>query len=104
MVTFRRIKVVDTRQALEDAIIDRNKRHFAQAEGSPFTQEPFSRIGSENDYSVYHDKDGHEIRVPDSSFPETEMVMDLLRQRHQATPIPWSDQVSFDEFISGLMH
>jgi hypothetical protein len=103
-VAFRRIKVVYTRHALKAAIIARNKRHFAQASATPFTQEHFSRIGSDNGYNVYQDQDGQETRVPDSSFLETKTVMNLLRERHQANPIRWSDQVFFDEFISGLLH
>jgi hypothetical protein len=47
-VSFNKVKVIDTRKALEDAIIARNKKHFAQADGTPFTQEPFVRINSEN--------------------------------------------------------
>jgi hypothetical protein len=42
------IKVVDTRKALEEAIITRNKVHFAQAGGTPFTRSPLSHIGSGN--------------------------------------------------------
>jgi hypothetical protein len=87
VVTTRNIKVVDTGQALETAIIDRNKRHFAQAAGTPFTLDPFSRIGSDNGYNVYADKDDQETKVPDSSFLETKAVMDLLRERHHTNPV-----------------
>jgi hypothetical protein len=47
-VEFKQVKVIDTRQALEAAIIARNKKHFAQAAGTPFTQEPLVCISSEN--------------------------------------------------------
>jgi hypothetical protein len=59
------VKIIDTRRALEEAIIDRNKAHFAQADGTSYTQEPLCRIGSSNEYSMLHDKDGHETRVPE---------------------------------------
>jgi hypothetical protein len=61
VVTKTTTKVVNTRRALEKAIIERNKRHFAQAEGTPFTQPPLSRIGQENNYDVYLDADGHTV-------------------------------------------
>jgi hypothetical protein len=56
-------------------IIDGNKRHFAHAEGPPFTQEPLSGIGTSNGYSVYQNVEGAEIRVPEDAFVETELVM-----------------------------
>jgi hypothetical protein len=104
VVNFDKVKIVDSRQALEAAICDRNKRHFAQANGTPFTHEPFSRIGSDNGYNVYLDVDGAEIHVPGDAFLETRTVMNLLRERHEAYPGRWLDEVSFDEFISGLLH
>jgi hypothetical protein len=104
VVTFDKVKIIDTRDALEAAIIDRNKRHFAQAGGTPYTSEPFSRIGSDNRYNRYHDADGTEIHVPEESFLETKTVMELLRERHDANTHRWSDNVSFEEFISGLLH
>jgi hypothetical protein len=105
VVTKTTTKAVDTRRALETAIIERNKRHFAQAEDTPFTQPPLSHIGQENNYNVYHDAEGHTFRLPvDSCFTETQTVMDLLRERHQAQRPGWSPIISFDEFISGLLH
>jgi hypothetical protein len=104
VVTKTTTKLVDTRRALKIAIIERNQRHFAQAEGTPFAQEPLSRIGRENNYSMYHDADGRAIYVPEDSFPETKMVVDLLKERHKAQRRGWSPLVSFDEFFSGLLH
>jgi hypothetical protein len=75
------VKVVDTRIALEEAIIARNKTHFAQADGTPFTRSPLAHIGSENGYNVFEDAEGREIRLPDSLFVETNTVLDLLRER-----------------------
>jgi hypothetical protein len=83
------IKIVDTRRALKEAIIKRNKAHFAQADGTPFTQESLCRIRSTNGYSVYHDADGYEIRVQKDSFLETKTLMDLLRERHQNPAARW---------------
>jgi hypothetical protein len=57
-VKFKKVKVIDTRQALVTAIIARSKKHFAQAEGTLFTQEPLVRISSKNGYNVYQDAQG----------------------------------------------
>jgi hypothetical protein len=103
VVTKTTTKVVDTQRALEQAIIERKKRHFAQAEGTPFTQPPLARIGQENNYDVYHNADGHTIQPLEDSFTETQTVMDLLRERHQAQSPGWYPTVSFEEFISGLL-
>jgi hypothetical protein len=96
VVTKTTTELIDTRKALEAAIIERNQRHFAQADGTPFTREPFSRIGRENDYSVHHDAHGNAIQVPDDSFPETKLVVTLLKERHRSQPPGWSPLVSFD--------
>jgi hypothetical protein len=104
VVQVDKVKIVGTRHALETAIIERNKRHFAQAHGTPFTQEPFSRIGRDNGYNVYLDAEGAEIHIPADAFLETRTVMDLLRERHDANPVRWSDEVSFEAFISGFLH
>jgi hypothetical protein len=58
VVDSKTVKHVDTRRALEEAIIARNKHHFAQADGTPFTRLPLSRIGSSNGYSLYRDEAG----------------------------------------------
>jgi hypothetical protein len=42
VVDSKTVKLVDTRRALEEAIITRNKYHFAQADGTPFTRPPLS--------------------------------------------------------------
>jgi hypothetical protein len=57
------VKTVDTRQPLEEAIIKRNKHHFAQADGTPFTKFPLSKISSDNGYNIFEDAEGHEIRL-----------------------------------------
>jgi hypothetical protein len=104
IITFKTVKTGDTRKALETAIIERNKRHFAQAHGTPFTCDPFSRIGSSNGHDVYTDKDGQEIQVPEDSFIETKAVLELLRERQCHPGAHLSEEVSLDEFISGFLH
>jgi hypothetical protein len=97
-------QTVDTRKALEEAIIHRNKWHFAQAHGTPFTKHPLSKISSNNGYDVFADAAGNEIILPEHSFIETQTVMDLLQKRQRDPGVKWSEAVSFDEFISGLLH
>jgi hypothetical protein len=57
------IKVIDTRKALEDAIA-RNKEHFAQADGTPSTRSPLSRICSVNGYNVFEDAEAGRSDYP----------------------------------------
>jgi hypothetical protein len=71
------IKVVDTRKVLEEAIIAWNKAHFAQADGTPFTQSPLSHIGSGNGYNVFTDAAGKEICLQDTTFIKTSTVLEL---------------------------
>jgi hypothetical protein len=103
-VTFKKVQVIDTRKALKDTIIAHNKKHFAQAEGTPFMQEPFVRISSDNGYNVYRDAQHNDIHVPEDSFVETKTVMEILWERLMTEPIRWSDEVSFDDFISSFLH
>jgi hypothetical protein len=104
VVESKTVKLVDTRRALEEAIIARNKHHFAQADGTPFTRTPLSRIGSSNGYSLCHDDEGRPIHVPEDSFVETHTVMELLRDRQRDQIVQWSDLISFEEFIAGFLH
>jgi hypothetical protein len=62
------LKIVDTRKALEEAIITRTKVHFAQAVGTPFTRSPLAHIESANSYNVFTAATGKEIRLQDNTF------------------------------------
>jgi hypothetical protein len=61
-VSHRKVHTVNTRQELEDCIIARNKRHFAQADGTPFTQAPLSFISSTNNFNLYQDAQGSPLK------------------------------------------
>jgi hypothetical protein len=99
------IKIVDTQKALEESIIPQNKEHFAQADGTPFTRPPLTHIGSANGYTnVFTDAAGKEIRLPDTTFIETSTVLEIIRERQREPGPEWSEIVSFDDFISGLLH
>jgi hypothetical protein len=103
-VKLLNVQTIDTKRELEAAIIARNKRHFAQAIGTPFTQTPRSHIGSSNGYNIFQDGTGTDIVLPDSSFIETQTVLDILRDRSNSPPPPWSAEVTFDDFASALLH
>jgi hypothetical protein len=78
-VKLRQVQTINTKLELESAIIERNKHHFAQAQGTPFTQPPLSHIGSSNGYNIFHDDASNDIVLPDSTFVETQTDSDILR-------------------------
>ena len=47
-VSEEEIITIYSQEALENAIIDRNKKHFSQAKGTPFTLKPLSDITNHN--------------------------------------------------------
>jgi hypothetical protein len=65
---------------------------------------PLAHIGSKNSYNVFTGAGGREIRLPDFWFAETNKVLDILCERQQDLSQPWSEMVSCDKFISGLLH
>jgi hypothetical protein len=95
---------INTRKELEAAIIQRNRRHFAQSQGTPFTKPPLQFINSENGFNVYRDADDHEVVLPDVTFIETATVIDILKERAHNPTTEWSPDVDFDDFISRLLH
>jgi hypothetical protein len=96
-------EVINVRAALEQAILSRNKRHFAQAKDTPWAQPPFSLISSANDFNLYHDTEGNEIHLPPECFVETSTVLDILREEANKSHPKWSEQLNFDTFLSGLL-
>jgi hypothetical protein len=53
--TIKRVEIVDTKAELESHILARNKKHFAQAEGTPFTEYPMNSMRSDNALDQYYD-------------------------------------------------
>ncbi len=98
--------VVDSRKALERAILARNRAHFAQAktERTPWTQPPLTLISSDNHFNLFMDSDGNSIKLPTGTFLETSEVAQILKDESTANHPGWSSQVSFDDFISGILH
>jgi hypothetical protein len=103
-VTLRKILTVDTKRELEAATIARNKTHFAQATDTPWTQSPLKHIGSHNGFNVFQNDDGNDIVLPESAFLETQTDLAILRERLDDPTPKWSPDISFDKFISALLH
>jgi hypothetical protein len=94
----------DVHHKCEAAIIARNKRHFAQAEGTPFTQPPLKFINSTTGFNVYTDAADNEIQLPDTAFVETATVVEILLARAKNPTTEWSLELDFDDFLSALLH
>jgi hypothetical protein len=101
---FRDTTTIDVRHELEAAIIARDKGHFAQAEGTHFTQAPLKFINSTTGFNVYTDADDNEIQLPDTAFVETATVMEILRARAKNTTTEWSPKLDLDNFLFALLH
>jgi hypothetical protein len=101
---FHDTATIDVRHEFEAAIIAQNKRHFAQAKGTPFTQPPLKFINSTTGFNVYTDADDNEIQLPDTAFVKTATVMDILRARAKNPTTEWSPELDFDDFPSALLH
>jgi hypothetical protein len=95
---------INVRAELEAAIIQRNRCHFAQAQGTPFTEFPLNLIRSDNAFNTYQDSEGNAILLPTDAFVETHTVIDILWQRAQLPVTRWSPELDFDDFLSALLH
>jgi hypothetical protein len=94
---------VDTKAALESRILARNKKHFAQAQGTTFTQEPFLSLTPDN-LDEYFDQDGNAIHLPANTFTETTTVLQLLREAFDDRPPGIEQNFSLDAFIGSFLH
>jgi hypothetical protein len=86
--TFTDTMTVDIREELKTAIINRNQRHFAQAEGTPsFTVPPLRFINSNSEFNVYKEAADNDVVLPDDAFVETTTVLDILVEIQYLTPL-----------------
>jgi hypothetical protein len=95
---------IDVHKELEAAIITRNKRHFAQVQGTPFTQPPLQHLHSNNEFNVCKDADDNDIVLPTTAFVETATVLEILRERADNPTTKWSPKLDFDDFIRAFIH
>jgi hypothetical protein len=96
------VEVVDTRIELEQQILARNKKHFAQAEGTPFTQAPLNLMTATNALN-YFDENGEPIGLPGGTFAETKMVLQLLKEALNDPPPNIDATLSFDDFVTSFL-
>jgi hypothetical protein len=95
--------LVDTRAELEAAILSRNQKHFAKAQGTPFTLPPLNAMGSHQHFDILHANDGQPPVLPPGSFRETAEVLAILTEAANHPPPNWSATILFDDFIKGLL-
>jgi hypothetical protein len=98
--------IVDTRKELEAAILVRNKVHFAQAhtDQTPWTHRPLTLISTHNHFNLYEDANGNDIELPADSSVETLLVVQILKEETADAHPGWSNQVSFQDVILGILH
>jgi hypothetical protein len=97
------VEIVDTRAALETRILARNKQHFAQAQGTTFTEELFLSMTPDNLEKCF-DLDGNPQRLPAVTLKETITVLKILREAFADRPPGIESKVSFDDFIGSFLH
>ena len=102
--TIESSQTVHLRDKLETEILSRNKAHFAQSLGTPFTVPPLSDIQSSNDFNLYQDANGDPIHAPQNAFLETTTVLEVLRKTQEEFKGRWDAKLSFDDFITSLLH
>ena len=103
-VKISKTRTIDTKQELKTAIINCNQQHFAQAQGTPFTQPPLFFINSTSGFNVYRNAKDNKNSLPDDAFVETNTVLDILEEGSNSAQTSWSLMLPFDEFISGILH
>ena len=94
-------QIIDTQEELEASIINRNKKHFAQAKGTPFTEAPLKDIGK-HEFNLNCDENNNPIELPDGYYQETHEVINLLKEKHK-TSKKWSHETCLNEFKRGIL-
>jgi hypothetical protein len=95
--------MIDTKVELEAAILARNQKHFAKAQGTPFTIPPLAAMGSNSQFGNTTDSSTQAIELPPGAFRETATVMEVLAEATNTPPPQWSDKINFEAFIKGLL-
>jgi hypothetical protein len=98
------VTVVDTKAELESRILARNKKHFAQAEGSPFTTTPLKDLTPAHSLETFFDSSGQPINLPNGTFQETATVLEILRDAFRARPPAIASTVLFEDFVTSFLH
>jgi hypothetical protein len=102
--SHKTVSIINTKAKLESRILARNKKHFAQAENTPFTESPLKSMHVGEDLNKYFDLDGTPLHLPDGTFPETVTVLQLIREAFHERPPPIDPVVSFEALVTSLLH
>jgi hypothetical protein len=98
------VEVIDTRGELEKRILQRNKRHFSQAEGTPYTKDPLNKMTPANALADFSDADGKPLQLPAGNFLETRTVMQILQEELSNPPPTIQTVVPFEDFVNAFLH
>ena len=81
----------------------RNRRHFAQAKGTPWTVYPLCCVGtSATRFRVDTMPDGSKVRLPADTFLETRTLVELIQAAEPPTNPNISAEISRQDFISAI--
>jgi hypothetical protein len=99
------VTVVDTKAELESLILARNKKHFAQAEGSPFTDVPLNKdLTPADSLEEFFNSSGQPINLRAGIFQETTTVLAMLRDSFRDRPPAIPSTVLFEDFVTSFLH
>ena len=77
-----KIKTIYNRQQLEQTILERNRKHFNQCAGSPFTTEPLRQLNWAADSPFAEEiLKGHQTSLPIPNSQHIQAFLDQCRQR-----------------------
>jgi hypothetical protein len=84
------VQVIDTQAALETRILECNKKHFAQAEGTPFTMEQLKSMTADNfqDYLMPREIPSTPLPGPSSKLPPPSRSPALLLPTLSLVSVP----------------
>jgi hypothetical protein len=78
--------------------LSRNRKHFNQAAGTPWTIYPLSELGTKaTKFKVDKMPDGRKVRLPADTFLETRTILDILQ-----TSANIRADISFTDFVEAI--
>jgi hypothetical protein len=78
------------KQEVKCETLNRNRKHFSQATGTPFTIFPLSEVGTTaTKFKTAHLPDGTPVQMPADTFLETATILDLLKSPSGSTEFPY---------------
>ena len=90
----KKFTIVDTKNALEEALIKRNKKHLRQAKSTPWKKSNLRNVTSSNEYWI-------EPKIQLQETIEAQTIINLMKRDRQKN-YTWDCEISFEEFIEGF--